>query len=344
MTAPTAKALTYSGSAQELVTAGEATGGAMQYALGTETAATEPYTAFIPTATDAGTCYVWYQVVGDTNHNDTAPAKVDAGIAQRPITLTANDQTVDINESVASEVRDVTITDGALAEGHSVSAVTLTGDTSAATQSGTVVFSAATIADADHNDVTANYNVSLVNGALTVLPSYTVTIDGTITGGTVKADKATAIEGDTVTLAVTPEEGYVLSSLTVTQGETTVTVTDNSFIMPAGDVTVTAAFVPVFGPATFTLPAAVKTIEESAFEGNPAMRVVYVHDACTAIGANAFKDCTGLTQIRLPQNCAIDGTAFTGCDGLIAVYAPAGGTTEAWANNSGIPFVAEQAE
>ncbi|MBQ3702736.1 MAG: leucine-rich repeat protein, partial [Oscillospiraceae bacterium] len=88
-------------------------------------------------------------------------------------------------------------------------------------------------------------------------------------------------------------------------------------------------------------PAAVKTIEESAFEGNPAMRVVYVHDACTAIGANAFKDCTGLTQIRLPQNCAIDGTAFTGCDGLIAVYAPAGGTTEAWANNSGIPFVAE---
>ena len=204
VTAPTAKALTYSGSAQELVTAGEATGGEMQYALGTETAATEPYTAFIPAATDAGTYYVWYKVIGDANHNDSAPAKVDAGIAQRPITLTANDQTVDLNEHVASEVSDVTITDGALAEGHGISAVTLTGDTSAPTQSGIVVFSAATIADTDHNDVTANYNVSLVNGALTVLPSYTVTIDGTITGGTVKADKATAIEGETVTLAVTP--------------------------------------------------------------------------------------------------------------------------------------------
>lgn len=53
--APTAKALTYTGSAQALVTAGTATGGTMQYSLGTATEATEPYTASIPTATDAGT-------------------------------------------------------------------------------------------------------------------------------------------------------------------------------------------------------------------------------------------------------------------------------------------------
>lgn len=53
--APTAKALTYNGSAQELVTAGEATGGEMQYAIGTATEATQPYTTSIPTATDAGT-------------------------------------------------------------------------------------------------------------------------------------------------------------------------------------------------------------------------------------------------------------------------------------------------
>ena len=53
--APEAKTLTYNGSAQELVTAGEATGGEMQYALGTATEATQPYTTSIPTATDAGT-------------------------------------------------------------------------------------------------------------------------------------------------------------------------------------------------------------------------------------------------------------------------------------------------
>ena len=34
-------------------------------------------------------------------------------------------------------------------------------------------------------------------------------------------------------------------------------------------------------------------------------------------------------------------TAFTGCTGLIAVYAPAGGTTEAWCMRVDIPFVGE---
>ena len=46
----------------------------------------------------------------------------------------------------------------------------------------------------------------------------------------------------------------------------------------------------------------------------------------------------GLTQIRLPKNCAISDTAFTG---LIAVYAPADGTTEAWCIRADIPFVGE---
>ena len=87
--APTAKTLTYTGSAQALVTAGEATGGTMQYALGTATEATEPYTTSIPTATDAGTYYVWYKVAGDENHNDTNPACVEVTINKATPTYTA---------------------------------------------------------------------------------------------------------------------------------------------------------------------------------------------------------------------------------------------------------------
>ena len=66
---------TYDGTEKPLVTVDDSTlvGGEMQYALGTATAATEPYTTSIPTATDAGTYYVWYKVVGDENHNDTEP-------------------------------------------------------------------------------------------------------------------------------------------------------------------------------------------------------------------------------------------------------------------------------
>ncbi len=80
--APEAKTLTYNGSAQELVTVGEAEGGEMQYALGTETEATELYTTSIPTETNAGTYYVWYMVKGDPNHNDTSAACVTVEIKE----------------------------------------------------------------------------------------------------------------------------------------------------------------------------------------------------------------------------------------------------------------------
>ena len=91
--APKAKSLTYIGSAQELVTEGEATDGEMQYALGNETEATQPYTTSIPTGTNAGTYYVWYMVKGDNNHNDTKPASVKVSIAKRRVTLTSGTAT-----------------------------------------------------------------------------------------------------------------------------------------------------------------------------------------------------------------------------------------------------------
>ncbi len=80
--APTAKSLTYTGSAQELVTAGEATGGTMQYALGTDatTAPTSGWGTAIPTGTDAGTYYVWYKAVGDADHADSDPKCVEVTI------------------------------------------------------------------------------------------------------------------------------------------------------------------------------------------------------------------------------------------------------------------------
>ena len=66
VTAPTAKTLTYTGSAQELVTAGTAEGGTMQYALGSD-ATTAPtdnnlYTTSIPTAINAGTYNVCFRI------------------------------------------------------------------------------------------------------------------------------------------------------------------------------------------------------------------------------------------------------------------------------------------
>ena len=85
ITAPAANALTYNGNEQALITAGSVTsGGTMQYSL-TENGT---YSQDIPVGTDAGTYTVWYRVIGDANHNDTAPASVAVRIGQKPLTIT----------------------------------------------------------------------------------------------------------------------------------------------------------------------------------------------------------------------------------------------------------------
>ena len=78
----TANNRTYDGTDKPLVTVtGEATGGEMQYALGTATEATGSYTTSIPTKTDAGTYYVYYKVIGDDNHEDSQPVCITVMIA-----------------------------------------------------------------------------------------------------------------------------------------------------------------------------------------------------------------------------------------------------------------------
>ena len=85
---------------------------------------------------------------------------------------------------------------------------------------------------------------------------------------------------------------------------------------------------PLFGAPDFTLPANLTAVGESAFEGIEAMTAVDA-SSVTSIGLNAFRQCTGLTRIRLSRSCDIDATAFAGC-GTVYVFAPAGGTTEAY--------------
>ncbi len=81
---PEAKDLTYNGTAQELVTAGRAENGTMQYALGTATEATEAYTGSIPTGINAGDYFVWYKAKGDTGYVSTTPACITVTIKNKP--------------------------------------------------------------------------------------------------------------------------------------------------------------------------------------------------------------------------------------------------------------------
>ena len=85
ITPPTAQEnLTYTGHEQALITAGSvADYGTMQYSL-TENGT---YSQDTPAGTDAGTYTVWYRVIGDANHNDTAPASVAVRIGKKPLTI-----------------------------------------------------------------------------------------------------------------------------------------------------------------------------------------------------------------------------------------------------------------
>ena len=76
VTPPTAKALKYTGNAQELVNAGSSTTGQIQYKVGS----TGTYSTKIPTGTDVGTYNVYYKVVGDSNHNDVSERSLNVTI------------------------------------------------------------------------------------------------------------------------------------------------------------------------------------------------------------------------------------------------------------------------
>ena len=91
-TAPVAKTLVYTGNAQELVTAGAANGGTLNYKLGDGEWGTA-----IPAATDAGDYKVYYKVVGDESHSDTAETEIPVTIAKADAAFTAAPQDPDLS-------------------------------------------------------------------------------------------------------------------------------------------------------------------------------------------------------------------------------------------------------
>ena len=70
--------------------------------------------------------------------------------------------------------------------------------------------------------------------------SYSITCASNLTGGTIEANKATAMAGEEITLTAHPAEHYLFGSWSVNNGD--VTVTNDKFTMPAANVNVSATF------------------------------------------------------------------------------------------------------
>ena len=360
--APTPKTdLVYDETAQELVAPGEAENGTMQYALGTDdqTAPADGWSIYIPTALGAGTYCVWYKVVGDVSHIETEAACVTASIGQRPVTIAAADQTVELGSAIATDVSMVSIAEGQLASDQSLSSISLElGQGISTNEPGefenAIVPGGAVILDASGEDVTANYEITCRNGKLTVTKIKSKVKEAPTAGSLTYTGQAQALvtageaEGGTLYYAVTAENTPPADDL-YTESIPTGTdvgiyyvwykVVEDATHSGTEAACVISMIAPEFGDPDFAMPEDLAAIGESAFEGVTAMTVVDAH-SCATIGQDAFKG-TGLRQIKLPKDCEISDAAFDE-DGLIFVYASSGGSTEAYcAGHDNLVFIAE---
>ena len=97
-----------------------------------------------------------------------------------------------------------------------------------------------------------------------------------------------------------------------------------------GRLTVTALWklLPSFSNAGFVLPAETTEIEASAFEGIAAA-IVEIPINCMSIGDYAFRDCVGLTMIRIPADCTLGLDVFDGCP-KVYIFSAAGSPAESY--------------
>ena len=237
-TAPTAQEnLTYTGQPQALITASSVTsGGTMQYSL-TENGT---YSQDTPTGTDAGAYTVWYRVIGDANHNDTAPASVAVSIRQKPLTITevttaskpydgttnAGITSVTFDGVTLNRGTDYTVAasfdDASVGNGKNVTAtVTLMGqaaknyalEQSSFPTTGSIIKAAAP-------DFTKETALTIVNGHE---KAYTVTLPALPTLETPKAYGALTYEIGEIKL----NDGYYTSGAKVENGELTLPIQKN---------------------------------------------------------------------------------------------------------------------
>ena len=99
------------------------------------------------------------------------------------------------------------------------------------------------------NDVTLTTNYRTSSSSSSSRPSYPITTPDKTENGSVNISSTSAKRGSTVTITVTPDAGYVLDKLTVTDKDckelslTKKSDTEYTFVMPAGKVEITPSFV-----------------------------------------------------------------------------------------------------
>ena len=315
--APAANTLTYNGSDQALVTAGEAENGKMQYAVSEDntTAPTTGWSENIPTGKNAGEYYVWYKVVGTDPLNVSDAACIKATISPKSVTITAGDarKVYDGNPLTKSDF-SATILEAGDTHEFTVSMTKESILTDAGTQ-------ANVIATVDGVEVTTgtekrvgNYLVTTVNGTLEVTKkAVTITAKDKDFeyNGTAQSEPGYDVEGlvgdDAITAVVTgsitfPGESPAVNkvdSYEFTKGKPenySVTATDGELTMAKADaaITITAASGEWTYDGAAHTNSAVSVTSGKLFEGDELV-------------ASATGSVTGVSDTKEGNNPIADG-------------------------------------
>ena len=260
-TAPKAvTGLTYDTTARALITPGAAEHGTLQYAL----SESGPYSADVPTATDAGAYQVWYKIVPDKNYAAPAAQFVEVRIASATLTVTALNKQITAGQpapDLASPVSDKDYRADGLLGQDTLAAVTLTyNETPDTSKAGSYIINiSATL---------ANYDITTIPGTLTIVPrrsagggstTYPVNTPSKVANGTVTVSPKNASKGDTVTVTVKSDSGYVLETISVTDKNG-----NNLKLTDKGN-----------GKYTFTMPGSKVEIKVTFMEDNSVLNFFY---------------------------------------------------------------------
>lgn len=122
-------------------------------------------------------------------------------------------------------------------------------------------------------------------------------------------------------------------------GEGTATITAQHIQDMDGSMNKTVT-ITVTKPTTMILPTALKTIEENAFDGIAAQRVI-IPEGVTAIGDEAFANSSNLLMIVIPDSVKTFGQNIFAGSPQVTIYCPSGADAETYAAAHGIPCVTE---
>ena len=244
--------LVYNGGAQTLITAGTAEGGTLQYKLGENGA----YSAKLPTATDAGDYTVYYKVVGDADHEDSAERSLTVTIRKAAVTITVLDKLA-YTDSAAPDLSTPVLGTDYTVEGLLGGDTLLTGPTLTYDPAVPDMRKAGTAAKIvpSNADAGENYQFTYVSGTLTLIsranpvgPAEPSVNPGEPDNGSITVSPKNPAKGSTVIITVEPDEGYALDEITVTDKDgNSLKLTDKgdgkySFTMPSGKVDIDATF------------------------------------------------------------------------------------------------------